>query len=92
MRPKHLFGNHSLDDQINLILTIQTNGGANAVFHGMSETNLQTFLRHPNTMATFDDPHHYAAGFRYALVNGVIIVKDDVHTQARPGKALRHSF
>ena len=39
--------------------------------------------------ATFDDPHHYATGFRCVLVNGVAVVKDDVHTQARPGKPVR---
>ena len=153
------------------MLTIQTNGGATAIFHGISEDDLQQFLRHPNTMiaadsgvrrwqegvphprgygnnarllnryvrelhvlrledairrmtslpattfrvadrglvrpgcwadltifdpekvrehATFGDPHHYATGFAYVLVNGVAVVKNDAHTSARPGKALRH--
>ncbi len=40
--------------------------------------------------ATFGDPHHYATGFAYVLVNGIAVVKNDAHTQARPGKALRH--
>jgi N-acyl-D-amino-acid deacylase len=40
--------------------------------------------------ATFEDPHHYATGFKYVLVNGVPVVENDQHTQARPGKALRH--
>lgn len=164
-------GSDSLDSQINLVLTIQTNGGASAIFHGISEEDLQQFLRHPNTMiacdsgvrrweegvphprgygnnarllsryvrelqilrledairrmtslpastfritergmvspghwadlaifdpekirehATFGDPHHYATGFAYVLVNGTTVVKNDAHTQARPGKALRH--
>ncbi len=168
---KRHFGSNSLEDQINLVLTIQTNGGATAVFHGISEDDLQQFLKHPNTMvasdsgvrrwaegvphprgygnnarllgryvrelqlvrledavrrmtslpattfrirdrgllrpgywadlvlfdpgkvqehATFDEPHHYATGFAYVLVNGVTVVKDDVHTRERPGKALRH--
>ena len=40
--------------------------------------------------ATFKDPHHYATGFAEVLVNGVVVVKDDRHTGARPGQALRH--
>src|SRR5206468_8069107 len=40
--------------------------------------------------ATFGDPHHYATGFSYVLVNGIVVVKNDEHTKARPGKALRH--
>jgi len=170
---KRVFGHSSLDDQINLVLTIQTHGGATAVFHGISEQDMQHFLRHPNTMiasdsgvrewqsgvphprgygnnarllgryvyelrllrledairkmtslpastfrirdrgivrpgawadlvifdptlvrerCTFEDPHHYATGFSWVLVNGEIVVKDDTHTGARPGMTLRHSF
>jgi len=40
--------------------------------------------------AIFSDPHHYATGFSYVFVNGVAVVKDDQHTGARPGRALRH--
>ena len=47
-------GSDSLDDQIELVLTIQTNGGASGVFHGMSEDDLKTFMRHPNTMIACD--------------------------------------
>jgi N-acyl-D-amino-acid deacylase len=164
-------GADSLDDQIELILEIQLNGGASGVFHGISEDDLQAFLRHPNTMiasdsgvrrfqegvphprgygnnarvlaryvrelkllrleeavrrmtglpanifrlenrgqlregnwadivvfdpgkvqdhGTFGDPHHYATGFAFVLVNGVVVVKDDTHTGARPGQVLRH--
>jgi N-acyl-D-amino-acid deacylase len=164
-------GSDSLDDQIELILEIQANGGASGIFHGMSEEDLRVFAQHPNTMfacdsglrtlgegvphprgygncarvlaryvretkllrledavrrmtslpastfrfedrglvrtggwadlvvfdpakvqdnATFKDPHHYATGFACVLVNGVLVVKDDVHTGARPGQALRH--
>ncbi len=36
--------------------------------------------------ATYDDPHHLAVGFRWVLVNGVPVVKDDAHTGARPGR------
>ena len=41
--------------------------------------------------ATFEDPHRYATGFAWVLVNGVPVVKADQHTGARPGRALRHS-
>ncbi|HKQ39129.1 MAG TPA: amidohydrolase family protein, partial [Verrucomicrobiae bacterium] len=162
----------SLDDQIALIFEIQTNGGASAVFHSMSEDDIRIFMQHPNTMfasdsgmrryqegvphprgygnnarflaryvrelkllrledairkmtslpattfhipdrgiiregawgdlaifdpakvqdnATFDDPHHYATGFHAVLVNGVPVIKDDQHTTARPGKAVRRA-
>ncbi len=165
-------GTASLEDQIELILEIQANGGASGVFHGISEADLQQFLRHPNTMfasdsgvrkfqegvphprgyannarvlaryvrelkllrledairrmtslpaltfrlrdrgvvregawadlvvfdpakvqdnATFEDPHHYATGFAWVLINGVPVVQKDEPTGARPGKMLRHS-
>jgi N-acyl-D-amino-acid deacylase len=160
----------TLDDQLELIFQIQTNGGASAVFHSMSEDDMRVFMQHPSTMfasdsgmrryregvphprgygnnarflaryvrelkllrledairkmtslpattfriqdrgtiragawadlaifdpakvqdnATFEDPHHYATGFRYVLVNGVPVIKEDAHTQTRPGKAVR---
>ncbi len=162
----------SLDDQIEMILDIERNGGASAVFHGMSETDLQAFMRHPNTMiasdsgmrqfnegiphprgygnnarvlgryvreekvlrledairkmtslpantfqikargelrtgnwadivvfdpatvtdhGTFNDPHHYATGFKYVFVNGGLVIDDDKHTGAKPGMVLRHA-
>lgn len=40
--------------------------------------------------ATYKDPHHYATGFHYVLVNGVTVVENDKHTGAKPGMALRH--
>jgi N-acyl-D-amino-acid deacylase len=40
--------------------------------------------------STFDDPHNYATGFAWVLVNGVPVVKSDQHTGARPGRPLRH--
>jgi N-acyl-D-amino-acid deacylase len=40
-------------------------------------------------VATFNDPHHYAVGIPYVLVNGVPVIRNDEHTGARPGKALR---
>jgi len=163
-------GSDSLDDQIELILEIQKNGGANGIFHGISEDDLRLFLAHPNTMfasdsgtrrfgegvphprgygnnvrvlgryarelkllrleeavrrmtslpatvfrlkdrgliregcwadlvvfdpakvqenTRFNDPHHYATGFAWVLVNGVPVVENDRHTQARSGQAVR---
>jgi N-acyl-D-amino-acid deacylase len=165
-------GSDSLDDQIELVLNLQTNGGASAVFHGMSEDDLKIFMRHPNTMiacdsgirkmgegvphprgygnnarvlgryvremhvlrledairkmtslpantfhfkgrgelregnwadivvfdpdrvedlATYKDPHHYATGIPYVLVNGVLVIKNGEHTGAKAGQALRHT-
>ncbi len=41
--------------------------------------------------ATYKDPHHYASGIPYVIVNGVEVVKNGEHTKARPGQALRHA-
>ena len=47
-------GNDSLDRQIELVLQIQSHGGAGGVFHGIQEGDLREFLRHPNTMFASD--------------------------------------
>ncbi len=47
-------GSESLDDQVEMIIEIEKNGGASGVFHGMSEEDLKTFMRHPNTMVACD--------------------------------------
>jgi N-acyl-D-amino-acid deacylase len=47
-------GSDSLANQIETILEIEKNGGASGVFHGMSEEDLKTFMRHPNTMIACD--------------------------------------
>jgi N-acyl-D-amino-acid deacylase len=39
--------------------------------------------------ATFQQPHQYAEGFDFVLVNGVLMVEDGKLTDARGGKALR---
>ena len=168
---KKKYGSDTMDDQIALILDVEKNGGASAVFHGMDEKDVQAFMALPNTMiaadsgvrtfgegvphprgygdnarvlgryvrdlkvltledavrkmtslpaktfqfdgrgelkagnwadivvfdpatvkdnATYNDPHHYATGFKLVLVNGGIVVKDDAHTGAKPGMVLRH--
>lgn len=165
-------GSDSLEDQIELILDIHANGGAQGVFHSMNEEDLQTFLQHPNTMfaadasvrnfgsgvphprgygnnarvlgryvrelglleleeavrrmtslpaetfrisrrgeiqegfhadivvfdpatvtdlATFEEPHQYATGFKHVFVNGSEVVRDDEHLGALPGMVLRRA-
>jgi len=164
-------GSDSLDDQVEMILQIEKDGGASAVFHGMSEDDLKVFMRHPNTMiacdsglrklgegvphprgygnnarvlaryvrelkvlrledairkmtslpanafhfqgrgelregnwadivvfdpgtiqdnSTYKDPHHYATGIPYVLVNGILVINNGEHTGAKAGQALRH--
>lgn len=39
-------------------------------------------------MATFEDPHQYAVGMKFVLVNGQLVVADGQHTGRRPGKIL----
>ena len=41
--------------------------------------------------ATFIAPHQYATGFKSVFVNGVAVVKDDRHTGAKPGHAVRRN-
>jgi N-acyl-D-amino-acid deacylase len=38
--------------------------------------------------ATFENPHQYAVGFKYVLVNGAIVVEGDEVKSARPGRIL----
>lgn len=39
--------------------------------------------------ATFERPHAYAVGIPHVIVNGVAVVKEGVHTGAKPGIVLR---
>jgi N-acyl-D-amino-acid deacylase len=39
--------------------------------------------------ATYAEPHRYAEGFRYVVVNGALTVRDGKHTGARAGRVLR---
>lgn len=39
--------------------------------------------------ATFENPHQYATGMRHVFVNGVQVIKDGEHTNARPGRVVR---
>jgi dihydroorotase/N-acyl-D-amino-acid deacylase len=38
--------------------------------------------------ATFENPHQYAVGYKWVLVNGAVVVEDDQVTSARPGRIL----
>jgi len=49
-----LRGADTLDDQIEVILDIEARGGAQGVFHGMSEPDLKKFLADPLTMIASD--------------------------------------
>ncbi|MBA3601876.1 MAG: amidohydrolase family protein, partial [Acidobacteria bacterium] len=45
----------------------------------------------PNTIAdraTFENPHQYAVGVRDVFVNGVQVLKNGEHTEAKPGRAV----
>jgi N-acyl-D-amino-acid deacylase len=39
--------------------------------------------------ATYDNPHQYATGVKYVLVNGVRVIDNGEHTGAKAGRALR---
>jgi len=41
------------------------------------------------SVATFESPNNYSAGFRYVAVNGVLVVDDGKITGKTPGRALR---
>ena len=46
----------------------------------------------PNTIidkATYEKPHQLSVGMREVFVNGVEVLKDGVHTSAKPGRTLR---
>lgn len=39
--------------------------------------------------ATFDQPHQYAVGVEYVIVNGTLVLDNGTHTNARPGTIIR---
>jgi N-acyl-D-amino-acid deacylase len=40
--------------------------------------------------ATYANPHQYPLGVELVLVNGQVVLRDGIRTQARPGRALLH--
>jgi N-acyl-D-amino-acid deacylase len=51
------------------------------MFADITVFNLQSFKDN----ATFSDPHQYSQGLQYVLVNGEIVIADDIHTGKLPG-------
>ena len=41
--------------------------------------------------ATYEKPHRYAKGIFHVIVNGKLVIHDDCHTGARPGRILHNS-
>lgn len=41
--------------------------------------------------ATFEKPHAYASGIEYVVVNGTVVLDQERHTGARPGRILKPS-
>ena len=39
--------------------------------------------------ATFEDPHQLSVGMQHVLVNGVPVVRNGRHTDAKPGRVVR---
>ena len=40
--------------------------------------------------ATYEDPHQYPLGVELVLVNGQVVLRDGIRTDARPGRPLLH--
>jgi N-acyl-D-amino-acid deacylase len=45
---------------------------------------------YPHTYPFENYPHRYPEGIDYVFVNGVLVIKEEQHTGALPGKVLRH--
>ncbi|MGI8906063.1 MAG: N-acyl-D-amino-acid deacylase family protein [Candidatus Sumerlaeaceae bacterium] len=56
---------------------------------GMAADLVVFDLERVNDPATFEDPHHYAEGFDWVLVNGEPVIADGKLTGARSGQILR---
>ena len=39
--------------------------------------------------STYEKPHAYSTGIKHVFVNGVAVLKDGEHTNARPGAIVR---
>lgn len=42
-----------------------------------------------NDRATFEQPHQVSVGIKHVFVNGVMVLRDGVHTGAKPGRLVR---
>jgi N-acyl-D-aspartate/D-glutamate deacylase len=41
--------------------------------------------------ATYEEPAQFPLGIKYVIVNGVVVVSEGRHTDATPGRLLKHS-
>lgn len=41
--------------------------------------------------ATYEEPAQFPLGIKHVIVNGVVVVSEGRHTDATPGKLLKHS-
>jgi N-acyl-D-amino-acid deacylase len=39
-------------------------------------------------LSSFENPHQYSTGFRFVLVNGLLVMENGKHTGARSGRPL----
>ena len=44
-----------------------------------------------DAMATYEEPHQYARGIQAVIVNGEVVIDHGEHTDALPGRVLRHT-
>ena len=42
--------------------------------------------------ATYEEPAQFPLGIKYVIVNGVVVVSEGRHTDATPGKLLKHGL
>ncbi|MFQ5820077.1 MAG: amidohydrolase family protein [Candidatus Heimdallarchaeota archaeon] len=42
-------------------------------------------------LATYENPHQYAAGIEYVILNGQVVIAQGVHTQVKVGQVLRRT-
>ncbi len=47
-------GSEAVEEQVELILQMEAEGGGSAVYHSMNEEDLRTFMKHPLTMTASD--------------------------------------
>jgi hypothetical protein len=70
---------HKAKYEAETVIDIMMNGGASAVFHGMGEEDAKRIMVYP---------YAYSKGFHFVIVNGVLTVENEKHTEAREGKPL----
>jgi len=97
-----LLGKHVREDNVlTLAEAVRRLSGLPATNLGLDKPGGRGFLAEgmyadvvvfdPKTIAdraTFDEPHQYSTGVRHVLVNGVPVLRDGVHTGAKPGRAV----